>query len=65
MEVLVQEILRLNIASQADSDSDGNISVLSGSDSDVLETIEKADFVEFLDDDSSTLAGSSEGDLDT
>jgi hypothetical protein len=36
--------------------------VLSGSVSDILEMVEKADFVEFLDDDSSTLAGS-EGDL--
>ena len=64
MEVLVQEILRINVASQADSDSDDDVSALSGSDSDVLETIEKADFVEFSDDDSSTLAGS-EADLDT
>ena len=63
MEFLVQEILRLNIASQ-DSDSDDDVSALSGSDSDILETVEKADFVEFLDDDSSTLAGS-EADLDT
>ena len=64
MEFLVQEILRLNIASQ-DYDSDDDISALSGSDSDILETVEKADFVEFLDDDdSSTLAGS-EADLDT
>ena len=62
MEVLVQEILRLNIASQADSDSDDDVSALSGSDSDVLETIEKADFVEFSDDSSSMSAGS-EGDL--
>ena len=37
---------------------------LSGSDSDILETVEKADFVEFLDDDSSTFTGC-EGDLDT
>ena len=63
MEFSVQEILRLNIASQ-DSDSDDDVSALSGSDSDILETIEKADIVEFMDDDSKTLAGS-EGDLDT
>ena len=63
MEFLVQEILRLNIASQ-DSDSDDDVSALIGSDSDILETVEKADFVEFLDDNSSTLAGS-EADLDT
>ena len=61
MEFLVQEILRLNIASQ-DSDSDDDVSALSSSDSDILETVEKADLVEFLDDDSSTLAGS-EADL--
>ena len=60
---MVLEILRLNIASQ-DSDSDDDVSALSGSDSDILETVEKTDFVEFLDDDSSTLAGS-EGDLGT
>ena len=63
MEFLVLEILRLNIASQ-DSDSDDDVSALSGSDSDILETAEKADFVEFLDDNSSTFAGS-EADLDT
>ena len=45
--------------------SDDDVSAHSNSDSDILETVEKADFVEFLDDDSSTLAGSSEGDLDT
>ena len=63
MEFLVLEIWQLNIASQG-SDSDDDVSVLSGSVSDILEMVEKADFVEFLDDDSSTLAGS-EGDLDT
>ena len=47
MEFLVLEILRLNIASQ-DSESDDDVSALSGSDSDVLETVvEKADLVEF------------------
>ena len=63
MEFLVQETLRLNIASQ-DSDVDDDISVLSGSDSDVLETVKMANLVEFFDDDSSRLAGS-EGNLDT
>jgi hypothetical protein len=48
MEFLVQEILRLNIASQ-DSDSDDDVSALSGSDSDILKTVEKGDFVEFWD----------------
>jgi hypothetical protein len=43
---LVQEILQLNIASQ-DSESDDDVSALSDSDSDILETVEKADFVEF------------------
>ena len=41
-----------------------DVSAPSNSDSDILATVEKADFVEFLDDDSSTLAWS-EGDLDT
>ena len=57
---------RPNIASQ-NSDSDDYFSppLTSGSDSDILETIaRKADFVEFLDDDSSTFAAS-DGDLDT
>ena len=63
MEILVLEILQLNIASQ-DSDSDDYFSALSGSDSDILETVEKPDFVEFLVDNSSMLAGS-EADLDT
>ena len=44
MEFLVLEILRLNIASQ-DSDSDDDVSALSDSDSDILEPVEKADFV--------------------
>jgi hypothetical protein len=42
----VQEIWQINIASQ-DSDSDDDVSALSGSDSDNLDTTEKADFVEF------------------
>ena len=63
MEFLILEILSLNIASQ-DYHSNDDISALSGSDSDISETVEKADFVEFLDNDRSTLAGS-ETDLDT
>ena len=38
MEFLVHEILWLNIASQ-DSDSDDDVSALSGSDSNILETV--------------------------
>ena len=63
MEFLVLEILRLNIASQ-DYHSNDDVSALTGSDSDISENVEKADFVECLDNDSSTLAGS-EADLDT
>jgi hypothetical protein len=39
-----------DIASQ-DSNLDDDVLALSGSDSDILETVEKADFVDFLDDD--------------
>ena len=59
----VLESLRLNIASR-NYHSNDDVSVLSGSNSDISETVEKADFVEFLDNDNSTLAGS-EADLDT
>ena len=38
--------------------------IVSNSDSEILVTVEMADFVEFLDDDSLMLAGS-EGNLDT
>ena len=44
--------------------SNDDVLAHSHSDSDILATIEKADFVEFLEDNSSTLAVS-EGDLDT
>ena len=47
MELLVLEIWRLNIESK-DSDSDDDVSAQSGSDSVILETVEKADFVESL-----------------
>ena len=61
---MVLEILRLNIGSQ-DSDSDDEVLAVSGSDSDIIETVENADFVEFLDDNSSSTLAGSEGDLDT
>jgi hypothetical protein len=56
MESFVQEILQLNILAQ-DYHSDDDVLAISDSDSDILETVEKADFVEFLREDSSTLAG--------
>ena len=62
MEFVGQEILVLKIPAH-DYYSDDDVLVYSNSDSDILATVEKADFVEFLDDDSSTLAGS-EDDLD-
>ena len=57
MEFFVQEILRLNILAQDYYHSDDDVLVISDSDSDILEIIEKADFVEFLGDNSSMLAG--------
>ena len=62
MELFAQQILRKILT--LDYHSDDDISAIGHSDSDILETIEKADIVEFMDDDSKTLAGS-EGDLDT
>ena len=59
---LVLEILRINIASQ-DSDSDDDVSALSGSDSDILDS-RKGRFCRILDDDISMLTGS-EGEKDT
>jgi hypothetical protein len=56
LELFVHEILRLQILAQ-DYHSDDDVSAISDSDSDVWVTVEKADIVEFLDDDSSTLAG--------
>ena len=52
----VQEILRLNILAE-DYHSNDDVLAISDSDSDILETVEKADFVEFLEDNSSMLAG--------
>ena len=63
MEFFGQESLGLKIPAH-DHYSDNDVLAHSNSDSDILATVEKADFVEFLDDDSSTLAWS-EGDLDT
>ena len=56
MEIFVQEILRINVLAQ-DYHSDDDVLAIIDSDSDILETNEKADFVEVLDDDSSMLAG--------
>ena len=47
-----------------DYHSDDDVSAFNDSDSVVLETVEKADFVGFFDDDSSTSTGS-EGDFNT
>ena len=62
MELLVQQILRQKIWEQ-DYHSNDDVSVMIGSDSDSLEAVEKRDFVEFLDDSSSTSA--SERDFNT
>ena len=56
MELFVHEILRLKILAP-DYHSDDDVSAIIDSDSDILVTVEKADIFEFLDDDSSTLAG--------
>ena len=56
MEFFVQAIVGRKIESQ-DSYSNDDVLAISDSDSDILVTVEKADIVEFLDDDSSTLAG--------
>ena len=56
MDLFVHEILRLKILAQ-DYHTDDDVSAISDSDSDILVTVEKADIIEFLDNDSSTLAG--------
>ena len=56
MELFVQKIVGRKIESQ-DFNSDDDILVISDHVSDILDTIEKANIVEFLGDDSSTLAG--------
>ena len=55
MEFFVQEIVGRKIESQ-DSYTDDDISSISDSDSNILETVEKAHIIELLDDNSSTLA---------
>ena len=54
--IFVQKIVGRKIESQ-DFSSDDDVSAIIDSDSDILETVEKANIVEFLNDDSSTLAG--------
>ena len=56
LEFFEQEILRLKILAQ-DCFSDYDISAVSDSNFDILESIDKADFVKFWDDDCSMLAG--------
>ena len=56
MELFVHEVLQLIILAQ-DYHSDDDVLAISDSDSDIFETVEKADIVKFLDVDSSTLAG--------
>ena len=56
MEFFVKEIVGRKIESR-DSYSDDDVSVISDSDSDILEIVEKADSVKLLDDKNSTLAG--------
>ena len=51
MELFGQEILGLKLPAH-DYHSDDDVLALNNSDSDILATVEKADFVEFLDDDS-------------
>ena len=51
MEFFGQEILELKIPAH-DYHSDDDVSALTNSDSDILATVEKADFVDFLDNDS-------------
>ena len=56
LEFFEQAILRLKFLAQ-DCFSDCDISAVSDSNSDILESIEKADFVEFWDNDCSMLTG--------
>ncbi len=51
MELLVQKIVGRKIETQ-DFSSDDDVSAIIDSDSDILETIEKANIVEFLNDNS-------------
>ncbi len=56
MKLFVQKIERRKIESQ-DFSSDDDVLAIIDSDSKILETVEKANIVEFLNNDSSTLAG--------
>ena len=56
MKLFVQKILGRKIESQ-DFSSDDDVLAIIDSDSKILETVEKANIVEFLNNDSSTLAG--------
>ena len=56
MELFVQKIVGRKIESQ-DLNSDDDILLISDHDSDILDSVEKANIVEFLGDDSSTMAG--------
>jgi hypothetical protein len=60
MELFVQKIIGRKIESQ-DFNSDDDVSAIIDSDSDILETVEKANIVEFSNNDSSTLEGFKEG----
>ena len=53
--IFVQKIVGRKIESQ-DFNSDDDVLAIIDSDSDILETVEKANIVEFLNDDSSTSA---------
>ena len=63
MEFVGQAIIGLKFPAH-DYHFNDDVSAPNNSDSDILATVEKIYFVKFLDDDSSTFAGS-EGDLDT
>ena len=56
MEFFVQKIVGRKIESQ-DFNSDDDVSAIIDYDSDILETVEKAIIVEFLNNDSLTLVG--------
>ena len=60
MELFVQKIIGRKIESQ-DFNSDDDVLAIIDSDSDILETVEKANIVEFSNNDSSTLEGFKEG----
>ena len=60
MELFVQKIVGRKIESQ-DFNSDDDVLAIIDFDSDILETVEKANIVEFSNNDSSTLEGFKEG----